>query len=310
MRIFSKNLTSKTLKNKTYQYLKISSDLIKRNIFKKHTSPDFLIVGAQKAGTSALAFYLSQHPQIQIAERKEVNFFNSSDYSKGLKYYEKQFPIKSFPSKYFEATPGYMYVPQAIKRIYEFDNTLKLIIILREPISRSYSAWNMFREIHENPTSKDYFIKNYLNKIEDDKARQNFIELLINENYPNFISYIKKECESILNGTNILEPSFIQKSIYYPQMKNIYKYFDKSQVLILESTELKQKRIETLNKIATFLNISSFNNLDLNLNSISERHYLKKIPEDAEKLLKSFFSKYNEKLFNLIGEKYDWENKT
>ncbi len=58
--------------------------------------PDFLIIGAQKAGTSALGFFLTQHPRIQCAVRKEVGFFDCDRfYALGGRWYALNFTHKS-----------------------------------------------------------------------------------------------------------------------------------------------------------------------------------------------------------------------
>ena len=71
--------------------------------------PDFLIVGAQKSGTTALQSFLNQHPRIKCAERKEVGFFNRDKcYQQGAAWYTRHFPRPSWPGTLlFEATPDF-----------------------------------------------------------------------------------------------------------------------------------------------------------------------------------------------------------
>lgn len=115
---------------------------------------NFLIIGAQKAGTTSLAKYLSQHKSILPPKEKEFNFFNlDQNYQKGKSYYESNLnryrnPFK--PRISFEATTHYLYLPHVAQRIYSYNPNFKLIILLREPSERDYSAWNMYR-----PTIKE-----------------------------------------------------------------------------------------------------------------------------------------------------------
>jgi hypothetical protein len=69
--------------------------------------PDFLIIGAQKAGTSTLEFFLSQHSRIKCARQKEVGFFNRDKvHHLGANWYGRQFPRRDWPGiLLFEATP-------------------------------------------------------------------------------------------------------------------------------------------------------------------------------------------------------------
>src|SRR5687768_12473294 len=83
--------------------------------------PDFIIVGAQKAGTTSLHYYLKQHPKLVGSSPKEVRFFNADyNYQKGKNWYSKAFRDAKNPFKkglYFEATPMYMYSSVAAERM-------------------------------------------------------------------------------------------------------------------------------------------------------------------------------------------------
>ena len=107
---------------------------------------DFLIVGAQKAGTSALDMYLRKHPEIEMARpQKEVHFFDDEKYFKKNKVnyevYHEYFTNDNSKIK-GESTPVYMYWSLAMKRIYEYNPQIKIIAVLRNPIERAFSHWN------------------------------------------------------------------------------------------------------------------------------------------------------------------------
>ena len=111
---------------------------------------DFIIAGTQKGGTTALDEYFRTHQSICMAHKKEVHFFDED------RYFEKKSPNYSKYHKYFspndysqvigEATPIYMYWNKAIERIHVYNPQIKLIIILRNPIDRAFSHWNMERD--------------------------------------------------------------------------------------------------------------------------------------------------------------------
>ena len=110
---------------------------------------DFAICGTQKGGTSALDAYLREHPEICMADVKEVHFFDTEkhfareaiNYSKYHSFFTPQKSHKILG----EATPVYMYWPNAPQRLREYNPRMKLIILLRNPIERAYSHWNMQR---------------------------------------------------------------------------------------------------------------------------------------------------------------------
>jgi hypothetical protein len=127
---------------------------IKRKLSKGY-APDFLIVGAQKAGTTGLHYYLMQHPNLVGAYKKEVHYFDSDkNYEKGEKWYHKNFKNEQWKKSFlcFESSPAYMYrkeVPLRIKNDYP---GMKIIMILRNPVSRAYSGWNFYRTSQEEPS--------------------------------------------------------------------------------------------------------------------------------------------------------------
>lgn len=105
--------------------------------------PNFLIIGSQKAGTTSLYNILKKHPQIFMAEKKEVNFFFlEGEFRKGIDHYRKYFSdIPPGKIAYGEASPGYICHPQAPMRIKESLPKAKLILTVRNPIERAYSQY-------------------------------------------------------------------------------------------------------------------------------------------------------------------------
>jgi hypothetical protein len=105
--------------------------------------PNFLIIGAQKAATSTIYSYLREHPQVFMA-RKELAFFKRDYYyNRGMQFYSAHFNGWEGQKAIGEATPGYLHTPEAPKRIYQVVPDVKLIVSLRDPIDRAYSAYIM-----------------------------------------------------------------------------------------------------------------------------------------------------------------------
>ncbi|HXE80307.1 MAG TPA: sulfotransferase domain-containing protein [Vicinamibacterales bacterium] len=103
--------------------------------------PTFLIVGAQKAGTTSLADLLRRHPRIGMASTKEVHYFDRQrDY--GLRWYTSRFRRVADRPVRFEATPNYMYAPVALPRMARvLPDTVRFVAILRDPVDRAYSHY-------------------------------------------------------------------------------------------------------------------------------------------------------------------------
>lgn len=120
------------------------------------TLPNFLILGAAKAGTTALYFQLRQHPQVFLSQIKEPHFFSylgqsldlrgPGDYIprvavRDLAAYEALFSGATGAVAIGEASPTYLYVPGTAARIQEHLPEARLVAILRQPAERAFSAY-------------------------------------------------------------------------------------------------------------------------------------------------------------------------
>lgn len=123
------------------------------------TMPNFLIIGAAKAGTTALYSYINQHPQVFMSSEKEphffafegekVNFAGTAGEKEWLnrtaiadiETYQQQFREVTKEKAIGEASALYLYIPKAAERIRHHVPHAKLIVILRNPVERAYSAF-------------------------------------------------------------------------------------------------------------------------------------------------------------------------
>lgn len=108
----------------------------------KGKAPDFIGVGVQRAGTSWLYECLKEHNEVFLPQ-KEVHFFNKK-YDKGIDWYYSLFELKDGSKVAGEFTPDYLFNEQTVKTMAKTCPDAKLIIILRDPFDRAYSAYNLF----------------------------------------------------------------------------------------------------------------------------------------------------------------------
>lgn len=106
---------------------------------------DVVIIGVQKAGTTALFDYLSEHPGFSLSRVKEVHFFDDEsidwrapDYS----LYHRHFEPASTGVR-AEATPIYIYWPNSLERLRAYNPAARLVLMLRDPVERAWSHWRM-----------------------------------------------------------------------------------------------------------------------------------------------------------------------
>ena len=116
--------------------------------------PKLVIIGAQKAGTTTLYDLLSHHPRIIQTRVKEVSFFSDeAAYALGMGHYRSFFPRRPVLGRAitFDASPMYLYHASCAERIARHLPDALCLAILRDPVERAYSAWNMYHRFKDDP---------------------------------------------------------------------------------------------------------------------------------------------------------------
>jgi hypothetical protein len=252
--------------------------------------PDFIIIGAQKSGTTSLYHYLCQHPQLLPSYKKEVHFFDggidpsSDNFDKGEFWYRAHFPLKEYRGharKTFEASPLYIFNPIAPERIYNLIPNVKLIAILRNPVDRA--------------------ISHYFHEKRKEREPLSIMDALLTE---------EDRLNSAVNGKDYRNNmfrhySYKKRGIYYEQIIRYLKYFPSKNMLILNSEELFTKPHETLRRVFEFIDIDN----KFTIENLAPRNVAKNkisIEANVYEYLEDYFQDYNRKLFELIGESFDW----
>lgn len=204
--------------------------------------PNFLIIGAAKSGTTTLYDWLTQHPQVYMSPVKETNFFALENaqldfpqgtihqgYLKNFKTtitdYKDQFTAVSNEVAIGEASPSYLYYPEASAKIKSYIPDAKLIAILRNPYERAYS--------------------NFVHHLRDKL-----------ETTTDFAQALEMEKERIENnwwwGFHYLNAGF-----YTVQLKRYLEKFDAEQIKIYLFEDLKNNPDKTLKDVFQFLEIDN-----------------------------------------------------
>lgn len=264
---------------------------------------DFIIIGVQKCGTTALFTFLNQHPNLIGSTHKEISFFNLEHlYKLGYDYYHSFFKFKSYNDYYFEASSLYLQYNNSIsaKRIFEYNPNIKLIVLIRDPIKRAYSAFNMYRSFwYSDPNWFDMLKMKEINYI-----KRSY------KDYNNFNFYINHEIEAIKNNKKIEAP-IINYGKYYYGIKKFIEVFGNAQIFIIENTMLSKNTYKILNEILSFLGINKkykwdFPDGKIVFGSKYEIPLNKAINKVTLDKLREIYHKPNEKLFKLIKKRYDW----
>ncbi|MEM8501872.1 MAG: sulfotransferase [Cyanobacteria bacterium P01_D01_bin.1] len=214
--------------------------------------PNFLIIGAAKAGTTSLCHYLTQHPEIYISEEKEPRFFSPEFYTKdtngllrnnarkeafSLEEYQNLFESVTIERAIGEATTEYLYYPKTPQRIRDRIPNARLIAILRNPVERAFSA--------------------YCYQLRDGCETVSFEEAIV---------------QSPIRASSNWRPGWLytQSGYYYEQLKRYYDLFPKEQIQIHLFSDFMQAPNAVCQKIFEFLEVkSSFEVPDLSAKNVS-----------------------------------------
>lgn len=182
-----------------------------------------MIIGAQKAGTTSMKNYLGQHPALQVHPHKELSyFFDPAEYSKGFDTALRKYYNHPFDSTRLIAKNAGLYVSEnGIKRLKEHNPDCKLVIILRNPVERTYSSYLM---------EKNYGA--------------------INGTFESIEPILRKG-----DTTDWRYEFFIGMSLYQKHLSMIYNYFPKEQVRIVRYEDFKSSSAETCRELFAWMNI-------------------------------------------------------
>jgi hypothetical protein len=199
-------------------------------------APDFVIIGAQRAGTTSLHAYLSAHPQVETPTTKELHFVTDR-YERGLDWYLGQFPAELPPETITgEATPYALFHPLAPRRLQEIAPAARLIALLRNPVDRAYSQYLLER-------SRGNETLDFAAALDAEPERLNGEEAQLARD-PAYASDLHKHA------------SYMARGEYARQLERWFSVFPREQILVTRSEDLFERSSETFTRIANFLAIS------------------------------------------------------
>ena len=280
------HLRSSYIRNK-FRLLLITSHLVGGEL------PDFIIIGAQKSGTTSLYNFVIKHPAIALVTKKELHYF-SVHYARGELWYRSNFPTNL--SRYIfykktnqklhsgEASPLYLFYPMVPGRMKEALPDVKLIVILRNPSDRAYSHYHHSLRKNMEPMSFEKAVE-----LEEERCAGEREQLIQD---PNFIP------------KHYRAHSYLARGVYADQLENWFKYYDRKQFLILATEDFRKNSQRTLDQVFDFLGVSPFR--IENLRDLNVGNY-KAMSEDTRKLLIEYFKPHNERLSKLLQRSFDWD---
>jgi len=249
---------------------------------------DFLIAGTQKGGTSALHYHLDQHPNITMAHSEEAHmvdhprrhfFDDEKRFAAGPVSYDilhEGVKLKRNSLITGSVTPVYTYWKPAMERIRNYHPGIKLIILLRNPIDRAFSQWNM----------------NY----DREREKLGFLEAIAEE---------KNRIQAALPH----QPrggSYLDRGFYFEQMERVFRFFPREQVCVIKFETFRKKTPHVVNDAFAFLGVPPLQTMrNKEQNRIP---YRRRITSEEKRYLYGFYAKDIDRLEKLLNwDCSDWK---
>ncbi len=240
--------------------------------------PDFIIIGVQKGGTSSLFRYLAQHPDLSMAYRKQLHFFDRF-WKKGEHWYQACFDFSGRNKMVGEATPYYFFHPHVPARMKELLPRVKLILMLRNPVDRAYSHYKMKRaQGHEPEADFERALE-----LEEERTAREWEKML---RQPDYYSLACRQF------------SYFRRSCYDEQLQRWLTHFDKSQMLIIRSERFFAQPMAELKRVYDFLGVREFRPPDLR--AFNSREY-DPLPQELRQRLMRRFAPHQRRLVEMLG---------
>ena len=261
--------------------------------------PDFLVIGGKKCGTTYLYHLLTQHPFVQPAASKELHFFDAL-FDEGVEWYRQCFPAPSWKDGRRtitgEATPymSHRLSPQRVARIVP---QARLIALLRNPIDRAYSDYQMGLRKEQEPRTFEEALGMA------DKTRSSGRgggEVLRHE-----------------DRLSLDQNAYLSRSVYVEQLMRWREFFPREQMLVLKSEDFFERPQETLKRVFDFLGLPEWelqapdppderDKGKYKRNKRNKGTYEQEMDPATRRRLEEYFEPHNKRLYDFLGTDFGW----
>lgn len=255
--------------------------------------PDFIIIGAQRCGTTSLHRYLEQHPCISPVPIKEIHFFDFH-YPKGTLWYRSFFPTSLYRQLITrwakqrhavgEASPYYFFHPLVPERVFCMLPNVKLIVLLRDPAERAFSHYHHEVKMGCEDATFEEALELEEKRLEGEKEK-----VLADGAY---LSYA------------LLHYSYLARGIYIDQLKAWRAFFPKEQLLVLKSEDLYTNASDVFSSVLDFLDLPDWMPARFPSFNKGDRPDM---DTGIRKQLMEYYRPHNEALYRYLGQRFAWE---
>jgi hypothetical protein len=273
--------------------IRSSERLVARATARFRLLPDYLIIGAQRSGTTSLYKYLAQHPGVGAAFLGKGAHFFDTNYSGDLDLYRAHFPTGAY--KWYvkrrrglelvtgEGSPYYLAHPHAPYRIAHMLPRAKLIALLRDPVERAFSHYQ-----HE--------LARGFEQLSFEEAIDREPDRLAGE-------VEKMRADPSYNSFSYQHHTYVTRGLYAEQLQVWYSLFPKEQILVLRSEDLFADPDRTYRQVLEFLEVPPASLATYE--TFNPRHY-GEMNEATRRRLVEYFAEPNTRLYELLGTDFGW----
>jgi Sulfotransferase domain len=255
--------------------------------------PQYLIIGAQRAGTTSLHRYLIRHPSVgNLLHTKGVHYFDTN-YGRGLAWYRSHFPTDLY-RRYAkrragvdlvvgEASPYYLFHPQVPRRVASDLPDVKLIVLLRDPVARAYSQYQ-----HEVARGFEHLTFEQAIEHEPKRLAAETDRLLADPTY---------------NSFSHQHHSYLARGVYVDQLKAWRSLFPEDRMLVLGSEEFFGDTDRAFQRVLAFLGLPSWRPPAY---EVHNAHRYGGLDERLRAGLVDYFAGPNRALYSYLGRDFGW----
>jgi hypothetical protein len=258
----------------------------------RRTLPDFLVVGSTRCGSTSIYHYLTAHPAVAPAVRKEIHFFDNQ-FSRGVGWYRRQFPslvlgplVARVRRRAFatgESTPYYLFHPHAARRVAAVAPAMRLVALVRDPVDR---AWGDYH----NKVARGFETLSFAEALDaEDRRLAGEVERMAEDE--SYYSFAHQHF------------TYRAKGRYSEQLERWLSYFPREQLLVLRSEDLYADPTGATRSVASFLGLP-----DWRPTNRDEYHRRPKPRMDPglRRELAAYYAPWNRRLGELLGTDPGW----
>ena len=257
--------------------------------------PQFIVIGAQKSGTTYFYQELAKHPNIAPAFIKEVRYFDiNENYRKGLDWYRSFFPseLQSNGRRQEsiritgEASPCYFFHPHAPHWISEAMPDVKLILLLRNPVNRAYSHYHHEVRLGFETLAFEEAIRSEHERLLSEKEKMLVDEQYFSESY--------------------MHHAYLDWSRYVEHLPEWLRSFPQEQIQIIRSEDFFQDKHRVFRRVVKFLELPQW---ELKFGKPTRSRY-PKISKTVKKYLSEYFEPHNRSLYEYLSVDLGWNRES